>query len=153
MLRIMIPGRDDLKIENVVFDFNGTLATDGKLNETVTGLIAQIGKDVAVYILTADTYGTVRMECEGLSIQVKAIGSGLDKRVFVGSLGDSNTICIGNGMNDVGMFEASALSIAIMGREGCAVKAICAADIVVRNIEDAFELILKPTRITATLRE
>jgi soluble P-type ATPase len=153
MLRIMIPGRDDLKIENVVFDFNGTLATDGKLSETVTGLIAQIREDVTVYILSADTFGTVRMECEGLDIHVKTIGSGLDKQKFVRSLGDSNTICIGNGMNDVGMFEAGALSIAIMGMEGCAVKAIRAADIVVRNIEDAFELILKSTRITATLRK
>lgn len=153
LLKIAVPGRGDILIENAVFDFNGTLATDGKLPENVIGLIEKIKKDTAVYILTADTYGTVRMECEGLGIQIKTIGSGNEKRSFIRGLGASNTVCIGNGMNDIGMFEESALSIAVIGEEGCAVEALAAADLVVKDIKAAFALLLKPARITATLRQ
>lgn len=153
MLKIAVPGQEDILVKNAVFDFNGTLATDGKLPEHVIGLIEKIKKDAAVSILTADTYGTVRMECEGLGVQIRTIGSGSEKRSFLRSLGASNTVCIGNGRNDIGMFEESVLSIAVIGEEGCAVEALAAADIVVKDIEAAFALLLNPTRITATLRE
>lgn len=152
MISIEIPGQDGFKIKNAVFDFNGTLAADGKLPENILKLITKLKKDVSVYILTSDTYGTVRMECEGLGIQIKTITNGNEKRKFVHDLGVSNTVCIGNGMNDVKMFEESALSIAIIGEEGCAAKAFTVADIIVKSIEDAFALLLKPSRITATLR-
>jgi soluble P-type ATPase len=152
MLGITIPGRDELTIKNVVFDFNGTLAANGKLSESAKELIAQIRDDVSVYILSSDTYGTVLKECQGLHINVKTVSGGPEKREYVDSLGAADTICVGNGMNDVGMFETCALSIAVIGAEGCAVKALAAADIAVKNIEDAFGLILNPSRITATLR-
>ena len=153
MLKITIPGRSDLRIQNAVFDFNGTVAKDGRLAENLIELLAQIKKDVSVYILTADTYRTVRVECEGLDIPIETIGAGIEKKEFVRELGASHTVCIGNGINDVGMFEISALSIAVIGEEGCATKAAVAADILVRRIEDAFALLLRPARITATLRQ
>ena len=76
----------------------------------------------------------------------------MEKKEFVQKLGWESTVCIGNGVNDAGMFEVSALSIIIMGEEGCAVKALTKADIVVKNSEDALNLLLNPKRITATLR-
>ena len=33
MLIYEIPGRGDIEIENIVFDYNGTIAVDGKILE------------------------------------------------------------------------------------------------------------------------
>ena len=71
---------------------------------------------------------------------------------IVNNIDSKVTMTIGNGNNDVEMFEESILSVAVIGDEGCAVKAIFAADIITNNIDDAIDLILNPHRIKATLR-
>lgn len=50
------------------------------------------------------------------------------------------------------MFNSSALSVAVIGREGCFAKTLIEADIVVNNPLDAIELMLTKNRIKATLR-
>ncbi len=60
MLIYEIPGRGDIEIENIVFDYNGTIAVDGKILAGVKGLLLELRKYVNIYILTADTYGTVK---------------------------------------------------------------------------------------------
>jgi len=75
-----------------------------------------------------------------------------EKANFISQLGSQNTICIGNGANDVGMFREAALAIAVIGKEGCAVKALKEADIVVNDIQDAFNLVLNPSNLIAALR-
>ena len=92
------------------------------------------------------------MECEDLGIRIETVGSGDGKGSLIRGLGASNTVCIGNGRNDIEMFEESALSVAVIGDEGCAAKAAAAADIIAKDIEAAFSLLPKPARITATLR-
>lgn len=155
MIRIAIPGRDDIIIENIVFDFNGTLATDGKLLPGVKAAIEAISQLADVYILSSDTYDSVIEECKGLNVRIRLLSGnyiGFEKRRFVKELGAKNTICIGNGMNDIEMFEICALSIIVSGEEGCAAKALLKADLVVTNINTALQLIQNPKRITATLR-
>ncbi len=155
MLKITIPGRGILNIQHVVFDFNGTLATDGKIHPSLKPLFSQLKEIAEIYVLSADTYGSVEEECGDLDIRVDVLSSKsgtVEKKEFVQKLGAESTVCIGNGVNDAGMFEVSALSIIIMGEEGCAVKALTKADIVVKNSEDALNLLLNPKRITATLR-
>ena len=134
MLKITIPGQNELSVKNAVFDFNGTLATDGKLKSSVREMLVEIEKFLDIYILSSDTYGSVQNE-------------------FVRLLGADDTICIGNGKNDIGMFEICALSILVVGEEGCSVKTLLKSDIVVKNSEDALMLLMNPKRITATLRE
>jgi soluble P-type ATPase len=51
------------------------------------------------------------------------------------------------------MLQAAALGICILSAEGTAVKTLLAADLVVANINEAFELLDKPLRIVATLRK
>lgn len=155
MLKITIPGVGELDIKHVVFDFNGTLATDGKLHPFLAPLFAQLKKMVDIAVLSADTYGTVQAECMDLGIDVHVLSSKngtAEKRAFVRESGAESTICVGNGVNDAGMFEICALSLLIMGEEGCAVKTLAKADIVVKNSEDALNLLLHPKRLTATLR-
>lgn len=156
MLRIAIPGREDLAIKNVVFDFNGTLAKDGVMAPSLAALVAEVKSTLAVYVLTADTYRSVENQCSNLGIRVHVLDrehGGAAKRRFVQELGAESTVCVGNGVNDAGMFEACALAIVVMGEEGCSTKSLASADIAVRSGEDALGLLLNPKRITATLRE
>ncbi|HEX16791.1 MAG TPA: ATPase P, partial [Deltaproteobacteria bacterium] len=54
-----IPGRGTWEIENLVLDFNGTIAKDGRINPKVKDKINLLGKKLKVYVLTADTRGDV----------------------------------------------------------------------------------------------
>jgi len=155
MIKIAIPERNELEIENVVFDFNGTLAVDGKLHQKVRKMMAKIKELVNIYILSSDTFGSVLEECSALDVHLEILqgdNCSTQKRRFINGLGPERTICIGNGMNDIGMFQICALSIVLIGNEGCSTKALAAADIAVRDIEDAMNLLLNPKRIAATLR-
>lgn len=155
MLNITIPGVGELGVKQVVFDFNGTLATDGKLQPSLVPLLCQLKEKVKVYVLSADTYGSVREECAILGLEVHVLSSkngAAEKRAFTRQRGAKATVCVGNGVNDAGMFEICALSLLVMGAEGCAVKAFAKADIIVKNSEDALNLLLHPQRIAATLR-
>lgn len=156
MVTIDIPGKGKMKIENVVLDFNGTIAHDGTLKDGIKEKIEKLNEmDIKVYILTADTYNQAKKQCEGLPVTLEIFdgeNAALSKREIVNKIDSDVTMTIGNGNNDVEMFEESALSVAVIGDEGCAVKAIFSADIITKDINDAIDLILNPQRIKATLR-
>jgi len=155
MIFVDIPGRGKLEIENVVFDYNGTIAVDGIISKSTKEYISKIKEKLNVFIATADTFGTVREQCKELNINIKTYpkeNAGNEKRKLVQELNGNKTICIGNGFNDIKMFEESCLSICIIGEEGCNGKLIAHSDIVVKSIEDAFNLLVNPNRIKATLR-
>lgn len=69
------------------------------------------------------------------------------------SLDLEKTVAMGNGNNDQLILKEAALGIAILGDEGISVTALKQADIMVKNISDALDLLLKPKRLMATLRE
>lgn len=149
-----IPGREDLVIENLVLDYNGTLAYDGKLIEGVEELLNSI-KDINVYIVTADTYGSVREECKNIDCEVLTFpkeNAGLEKERIVEKLGASRTICIGNGYNDIAMFKRSAISIAVIGGEGACGGLLNYSDIVVTSILDGLRIVEDERKVKATLR-
>mgnify|MGYP000910976095 CR=1 FL=1 len=156
MLIYDIPGLGVIEIENIVFDYNGTIATDGKLTDGVKGLLAELKSRANIYILTADTYGTVEAECAQSSVSVRTFpkGKAADfKKEIVESIGADKTICIGNGFKDIEMFKSARLSIAVIEREGCSGKLLAHADVVVCSIMDAIDILLKDSRLKATLRE
>jgi soluble P-type ATPase len=155
MLKYKIPGRKDIEIENLVLDYNGTIAVNGKVLEGVKELLLEIGKYVNIYILTADTYGTVSKECKDINGEVLTFpkeNAGESKKHIVKNLGGEKTLCIGNGFNDILMFKEAALSIAVIEGEGVSGKLLNYADIVVRTITEALEIILSENKIKATLR-
>lgn len=156
MIMVDVPGYKSIKVKNVVFDFNGTMAEDGIMIEEIRGKIKELSnKDVNIFILTADTYGTVVKQSKDLPVTVEVFNkenSSEDKKRIVEKLGCDITAAIGNGRNDIEMFKKSTLSIAIIGKEGCFSKAIFEADIIVNNPVDAIDLLLKHNRIKATLR-
>ena len=156
MLDFMIPGWGKLVISNLILDFNGTIAVDGRMIEGVAERLWAIRKQgVDIYIITADTNGTVEAECQGLPVKVMVYDKETvsnDKCSLVMKLGASRTASIGNGRNDGAMFSASALSVAVIGREGAFLPSVMKSDILVTNILDGLELFLKGHRLKATLR-
>lgn len=155
MLVYEIPGRETLEIENIVLDYNGTIAVDGKLLEGVEYLLDRLKEYVDIYILTADTYGTVKKECKNIDGRVLTFpreNAGASKKDMVEKLGAKNTLCIGNGFNDIPMFKESALSIAVIEGEGMCGQLLLYSDIVARSIVEALSIVLNKDRIRATLR-
>ncbi|NLJ97818.1 MAG: HAD family hydrolase [Tissierellia bacterium] len=155
MLEYAIPGRKTMEIENLVLDYNGTIAVDGKVLEGVKELLLKLSKYVKIYILTADTYGTARKECEGIGGEILTFpreNAGKSKRDIVKKLGGEKTICIGNGFNDIPMFKESILSIAVIEGEGASGQLLIHADIIARSIIEALEIITNRDKMKATLR-
>lgn len=156
MINIEVPGRRLYSIENIVFDYNGTIAVNGIISSTVRDKISLLCEMANVYVLTADTYGSAAKECEGLNVKLMTFpkdDAGDYKAKIVSSLGSNNTICFGNGYNDKKMFEVSRISVAVLEEEGVCSNLISVSDILVKSIEDGINLLLKPNRLIATLRK
>lgn len=153
---IDIPGMKSIDIKNIVLDYNGTIALDGKLLPEVESKIVHLSKEgIGVHILTADTHDTVQKQCGHLPANIKIFNkdnASIHKGNIVDELGGETCISIGNGYNDGVMFEKSTLGIIILGQEGCSTEALMKANILCRSIEDAFDMIIKKERIIATLR-
>lgn len=154
MLSLDIPGFGRMRIKHVVLDFNGTLAVDGSLLPGVRTRLKAIARDFSVHVLTADTHATARTALRGLPCTLRVLawtGQDRAKRDYVRRL-RPGVACIGNGRNDCLMLKAATLGIALVQAEGAAPESILAADIVVSNVCDALDLLLKPLRLVATLR-
>ena len=155
-LNISIPGWGQLDIKYLILDLNGTLALDGKLLPGVKKRLKHLSTIFErIFILTADTYGTVAQVFQNLPVQIHRIASlngAVEKQMFVKNLNSKYCVTIGNGVNDSLMFKEAALSICILGEEGTAVEALLNAHIIVNNINDALDLFLFPKRLVATLR-
>lgn len=155
MIKISIPGRDELQLHHLVLDMNGTITTDGQLIEGILERVAQLKARMRIYLLTADTFGTGAQAARELDISIVTVSSNngtADKANFITALNPPGAAAIGNGNNDVAMFQEAQLSIAVIGREGCCAAALLNADVVVNDINDALDLLLNPLRLIATLR-
>ena len=154
-MHIEIPGYTSYDLKYLLLDYNGTVALDGAIKPSVKELIREISTELEVFILTADTHGTAAAECAELPVTLKTFptATAMDSKLeILNSLGADNCCTIGNGKNDLLMCRESALSISVIGEEGCYSKLITQTNITVKNIEDGFELLLKPKRLIATLR-
>ena len=155
-VKIEIPNYNTFDIKKIAFDFNGTLATGGKVPDEIIKKLEKLAIHYDVYILTADTFGTVREMVDGLAIEVAIIegedGTGY-KRDFIRNLGSDETIAIGNGNNDRLMVKEAAIGIALIGNEGAALDTILNSDLVISDIYDVFDILEEPARLIASLRK
>ncbi|HVO70812.1 MAG TPA: hypothetical protein VMT24_12250 [Aggregatilineaceae bacterium] len=155
VLSISIPGWGDLHVTNAMFDLNGTLACDGLIADSTRDRLKVLGDTLALYIMTADTHGTLDQVTAGLPVQVQRVQQPLgaaEKHDFLVRLGAGQTVAVGNGGNDVEMLQAAALGIVILGPEGAASAALRSADLVFGHIDDALDSLIHPRRLVATLR-
>jgi len=155
VIEITIPGRGNYTIKNVVVDLNGTIAVDGKIIQGVKEKVAMLGQKLNIFLATADTNKNAKDLIKDLPVTLYKIKEGEEnnqKLQVVLKKGKNNTVSIGNGCNDISMLKESAIGICIVGREGASAEAMMVADLVVSNINDALDLLLKPHRLKATLR-
>ncbi len=155
MIRIDIPGYRTLTLEYLVLDFNGTLAVDGCLAEGVGQRLTALTERLDVHILTADTFGRVVGEMEGIPCRVSILppeAQDQAKRAYVEELGADRVVAMGNGRNDHRMITAAALGVAVLMDEGVAVETLTVADVVCPGIIPALDLLTHPLRLVATLR-
>lgn len=154
MIKIDIPGRKPFNIEYLVLDYNGTIAVDGIISEGAAKLLKLLKDVVHIYVLTADTYGTAAKQCEPWGIELKTFpreNAGTAKKQIVESL-TGGICCVGNGFNDIPMFQLSDLSIAVLAKEGLCTGLLNYCDVLVTSPEDALNLLLNTDRLRATLR-
>ena len=152
MRTIEIPGDGPLQLDHLVLDVNGTLTERGELIDGVAERLMQVGRDLDVHLLTADTFGTASVLGDELGVAVTLIRTGDDKVAFVAELGADTTVAIGNGRNDAAMLQAARLGIVIIGPEGAAAATLLAADVICRSVTEALDLLLDERSLIATLR-
>jgi P-type E1-E2 ATPase len=138
---------------SLVLDFTGTLSLDGTLLPGVEERLRELSTRLEVTVVTADTFGTAREAVKDLPVGIRIIGDGEEKARVVSGMDPKGIVAVGNGRNDVPMMAVAGLSIAIIGPEGAAAGLLAAADVVTRDITDALDLLLHPTRLKATLRD
>lgn len=177
-ISLTMPGRAPVHLEHLALDYNGTLARHGKLLPGVAERLRALAKLLAVHVMTADTFGSARGELEReLPAELLNGAVTLDrlpspphvsaprfptaapvddeaqsKLALIAALGPERCCAMGNGANDGLMLGAAALSVCVMGREGCAVETLNRAMICVTDIRDGLDLLLYPGSCVATLR-
>lgn len=145
-----IPNYRELKAKRVVFDLNGTLGVEGRIDEEVRRLLDALSGRYQVIVLSADTFGTLDEEFKGLNVKIERVKDGEEK--MRKALEYEPYIGVGNGNNDVGMLENAELGICVIGEEGASVEALLASDIAVKDVKDAIDLLLNEKKLIATLR-
>jgi P-type E1-E2 ATPase len=156
MIELTIPGRGELRLQHLVMDVNGTLALDGILLEGVARRLSSLRDRLNLHMVTADTHGQQSVIDQLLNLSAVRIQRGNEsaqKTEFVNSLGAESVVAIGQGANDAGMLKTAALGICILSTEGTAVDTLLAADLVTPDIQSALDLLDKPLRIIASLRQ
>jgi len=156
MWQIDIPGFNTLEIENLVFDFNGTLAVDGELIPGVEALLMEHADQFTIYIVTADTFGKAAEQVKNTRCKLEILPAGNQakaKQHLIQQLGNDRCIAVGNGRNDHLMLGEAAIGIAVVQAEGASAKTLQSADIVCNSILDALQLLKSPKRLIATLRD
>lgn len=155
MLEIDIPGFGFVKLEHLVSDFTGTLSVDGRLLLGVRESLNKVSDLLKVHIMTADTFGRAKAELAGIDCELFILEGedhDIQKEEYVKRLGAENVIAFGNGNNDRRMLKVARIGIAVCLAEGCSRDALTSADIFVNSPLDAFDLLLNPKRLKATLR-
>ena len=152
MLHVPVPGGEELRLEHLVLDVNGTLTDRGRPLDGVVDALDRVREELALHVRSADTFGTAEELAATLHADFRRIDSGEDKRAYVERLGADRCVAIGNGRNDAAMLAAAGLGIAVVGPEGAHATAVSAADVVVRSIGEALALLCSPQALTATVR-
>jgi P-type E1-E2 ATPase len=156
LIELTIPGRGTIRLNHLVSDVNGTLALDGQLLDGAPEALLALRDRLQLHLLTADTHRRQALIDEQLGLQAVRIPKGDEakaKAVYVQELGPDGVVAIGQGANDAGMLREAAIGIAVTSIEGLAIEALTSADVVVPDIDAAFELLENPTRLVATLRQ
>ncbi|MDM8533466.1 ATPase P [Clostridiaceae bacterium HSG29] len=153
---INVPETGKYEIENIVFDYNGTIAINGEIINGILEKIVKLAESFNVTIITADTFNTVKRAFKNTDVNIHIIDSidgTIQKKEFVEEVGSNKTIALGNGRNDELMLKEAIISVAILNDEGVSLKALNNADFLLKDINHFFEMIEEPKKLVAILRK
>lgn len=153
-MQIVLLGQEPMALAHLICDLNGTLTVDGRLMDGVPERLQEVTQLLAVHLVTSDTYGTATQlgHILGKQVRIQHVATGTDKAAYARMLGPETVVAIGNGMNDVLLFTAVRLRIAVCGDEGLGAALLLVTDILVPSGVVALDLLRNPQRIVATLR-
>jgi len=154
MITIQRPGQEPLEVEFILLDFEGTLASDRRVHPKAKDKINLLSKRTKIYILTKEEKEQVtevlrKVRAEIFHFAEEDASNG--KLNLLRQLGANKAVAIGNGRDDASMIKEAAFGICVISREGTSAETIQKADVVVSNILDALDFLLKPLRQKATL--
>ena len=156
MITIERPGQDNLEIEFLLIDFEGTLASDRRVHPKAKDKINLLSKRTKICILTKGEKEFVEETLKKVKAEIFYLTEGeisQRKLDLLRQLGTTRTVAIGNGLDDAPMIEEAGLGICVIGKEGASTETMKKADVVVLNILDALDFLLKPLRQKATLEK
>lgn len=152
-MKIDIPNLEEIELETLILDLNGTLTINGKLVKGVEKRIKYLRqKGFKIVLFSGDTRGNGDIIAKKLGIQLIKTPTGKDKMVEAKKLNPKTCVAIGNGLIDVLLFKTVKLSIATIQSEGVYQKTLAQADIIVTSILDALDLLINEKSLIATLR-
>jgi soluble P-type ATPase len=150
-----IPGRKKIEVDNLILDFNGTIAENGLLIPGVEDRIIAISEFLKISVVTADTYGNVEKQMLKLPVETVIIPKKEQDKLklkYLLELGPEKTISMGNGRNDMLVLKKSVLGIGIIKSEGCYSGVISASDLLYTDVLNALDCLIYPERLIAALR-
>lgn len=147
------PNQENIEIENIVLDLNGTLSVSGIVSEKTKLQILKL-KDLGykIVLISGDIRGTAYDIAQSLDIELYLGKSSEEKAEKMQALQSEKTAAIGNARIDIGTFKNAKLSIATLQAEGIHTGIIPYVDIIVPNINDALNLFIETQSLEATLR-
>lgn len=154
MITLQRPCQTPLEVESLLIDYEGTLATDGRVHSKAKDKINLLAKRISVYILAKSGQVNVEERLKNVKAEVLFLTEGEasgEKLDLLRRLGPEKTVAIGNGMSDAPMLEEAGFSICVIGKEGASGEALKRADLVVTDILNGLDFLLKPLRQKATL--
>ena len=154
MISIQRAGMENLEIQFVLIDFEGTLAMDGRVHPKAKDKVNLLSKRATIYILTKRDRGKVEETLRKMKVEILYVTEGdssQQKLNLLQRLGSHQTAVIGNGLDDVQIMEQAGLGMCVIGKEGSSAEAMAKADLVVTDVLDGLDFLLKPLRQRATL--
>ena len=156
MIAIQRPGQAPLEIDFILIDFEGTLASDRHVHPKAKDKLNLLARRAKVRVLTIGEKTTAEEALKRVNAEILYVNQGeasREKLSLLRQLGPSRTVVIGNGFDDAPMMGEAGLSICVISREGTSMEAMKNAHLVVSNVLDALDFILKPLRQKAALSE
>ena len=154
MICIQRPGQEPLEIDFILFDFEGTVASDRRVHPKTKDKINLLSKRAKIYILTKEERERVEVALKKVNAEIVYLTEGVSlpkKTDILHQLGAVRTVAVGNGADDGPLMGEAGFSLCVIGKEGASSEAVENADVVFTDILDALDFLLKPLRQKATL--
>ena len=152
-MKYTIPGQDELTIETIILDLNGTLSVAGSIVDGAKEKLAKLKElGFKTVFFTGNTRNDAEEIAKELNIEWKLAKSAEEKHDLALKMNPGTCASIGNGLIDIELMKVVKLSIVTLQAERAHVQTMLNSDIVVPSILDALDLFIDGQRLIATLR-